>query len=234
MLILALGIGANTAMFSVIDGVLLKPLPFRDGHELTLLQQSAPQTSRPNVGVSIPELFDYRARLRSVRDLVEHHSMSFTLLNHGEPDRVDTGVVSANFFDMLGVKPLHGRAFIETDDDLGADAVLVLSHVYWQEKFAGDRHVVGRTVEMNDRIHTIVGILPAYPQYPREEDVYMPTSACPFRAEQEREIHRNHRALGGCRSSAGWRPGRRKKQRPQRSRRSPRHSTSRSRTTTRG
>ena len=93
MLILALGIGANTAMFSVIDGVLLKPLPFRDGHELTLIQQSAPQASVQNLGVSIPELFDYRARLRSMRDLVEHHSMPFTLLNQGEPDRVDTGAI---------------------------------------------------------------------------------------------------------------------------------------------
>ena len=197
VLILALGIGANTAMFSVIDGVLLKPLPFRDGHELVLVQQSAPQTSRPSVGVSIPELYDYRKRLQSVRDLVEYHSMSFTLLNHGDPDRVDTGVVSANFFDVLGVKPLHGRTFIDTDDDLGAEAVLVLSHEYWQEKFAGDRNIVGRTVEMNDRIHTIVGVLPAYPQYPREQDVYMPTSACPFRAQSERQMHENHRAFGG-------------------------------------
>ena len=207
VLILALGIGANTAMFSVIDGVLLKPLPFRDGHELTLIQQSAPQASVQNLGVSIPELFDYRARLRSMRDLVEHHSMSFTLLNQGEPDRVDTGVVSANFFDVLGIKPLHGRTFIDTDDDLGAEAVLVLSHGYWQEKFAGDPKVVGRTVEMNDRIHTIVGVLPAYPQYPREENVYMPTSACPFRADQERQMHRNHRAFGGLQVFGRLTPG---------------------------
>jgi putative ABC transport system permease protein len=207
VLILALGIGANTAMFSVIDGVLLKPLPFRDGHELVLVQQSAPQTSRPSVGVSIPELYDYRRRVQSVRDLVEYHSMSFTLLNHGDPDRVDTGVVSANFFDVLGVKPLHGRTFIDTDDDLGAEAVLVLSHAYWQEQFAGDRNIVGRTVEMNDRIHTIVGVLPAYPQYPQEEDVYMPTSACPFRANGERQMHQNHRAFGALQVFGRLAPG---------------------------
>jgi predicted permease len=196
VLILGLGIGANTAMFSVIDGVLLKPLPFRDGHELVLVQQAAPQTSRPAVGVSIPELYDYRKRLQSVRDLVEYHSMSFTLLNQGDPDRVDTGVVSSNFFDVLGVKPKYGRTFIDTDDDLGAEAVLILSHAYWQEKFAGDPNIVGRTVEMNDRIHTIVDVLPSYPQYPQEEDVYMPTSACPFRARSERQMHENHRAFG--------------------------------------
>jgi putative ABC transport system permease protein len=207
VLILALGIGANTAMFSVIDGVLLKPLPFRDGHELVLVQQSAPQTNRPVVGVSIPELIDYRARLKSIRDLVEYHSMSFALLNHGEPDRVDTGVVSANFFDVLGVKPVYGRTFVDTDDDLGAQAVLVLSHAYWQEKFGGDPNVVGQAVEMNDRMHTIVGVLPSYPQYPQEQDVYMPTSACPFRADSETRIHINHRSFGALQVFGRLAPG---------------------------
>ena len=207
VLILALGIGANTAMFSVVDGVLLKPLPFRDGHELVLVQQSSPQTNRPAVGVSIPELYDYRQRLKAIRDLVEYHSMSFTLLNQGDPDRVDTGVVSANFFEVLGVKPLHGRTFIDTDDDLGSEAVLVLSHAYWQEKFAGDKAVVGKSVEMNDRMHTIVGVLPAYPQYPRENDVYMPTSACPFRAQGERRVTQNHRSFGALQVFGRLSPG---------------------------
>ena len=207
ILILALGIGANTAMFSVIDGVLLKPLPFRDGHELVLVQQAAPQTNRATVGVSIPELYDYRKRLTAIKDLVEYHSMSFALLNQGDPDRVDTGVVSANFFDVLGVKPLHGRTFIDTDDDLGSEAVLVLSHAYWQEKFAGDKSVVGKTVEMNDRMHTIVGVLPAYPQYPRENDVYMPTSACPFRARGEQLMAQNHRSFGGLQVFGRLTPG---------------------------
>ena len=207
VMILALGIGANTAMFSVIDGVLLKPLPFRDGHELVLVQQSAPQTNRPAVGVSIPELIDYRARLKSIRDLVEYHSMSFALLNHGEPDRVDTGVVSANFFEVLGVKPLHGRTFIETDDDLGAEPVLILSHAYWLDKFGGDQTVVGKSVELNDRIHTIVGVLPSYPQYPQEQDVYMPTSACPFRARSEQQMHQNHRAFGALQVFGRLAPG---------------------------
>jgi predicted permease len=207
VVILALGIGANTAMFSVIDGVLLKPLPFRDGHELVLVQQQAPQTNRPVVGVSIPELVDYRTRLKSIRDLVEYHSMSFALLNHGEPDRVDTGVVSANFFEVLGVKPLHGRTFIETDDDLGAEPVLILSHAYWQDKFGGDQTVVGKSVELNDRIHTIVGVLPSYPQYPQEQDVYMPTSACPFRARSEQQMHQNHRAFGALQVFGRLAPG---------------------------
>ena len=109
--VLALGIGANTAMFSVIRGVLLAPLPFPKGDELVLVRQSAPASNVADAAVSIQELDDYRARLQSVRDLVEFHSMSFVLLNQGEPDRIQAAVVSANFFDMLGVRPLLGRTF---------------------------------------------------------------------------------------------------------------------------
>jgi len=195
VLILALGIGANTAMFSVIDGVLLKPLPFRSGDELVLVRQSAPGSNVADASVSIPELVAYRTQLTAVRDLVEYHSMSFVLLNQGEPDRVDTGVVSSNFFEVLGVRPQLGRTFNDTDDDLGAEPVLVLSHRYWQEKFGGDSDVVGRVVEMNDHAHTVVGVLPAFPQYPRDNDVYMPTSACPFRSGAERRMQQNHRTF---------------------------------------
>jgi len=191
--VLALGIGANTAIFSVVRGVLLAPLPFRHGEQLMLISQSAPAAEVTNAGVSIPELGAYRERLTTVRDLVEYHGMSFTLLRQGEPDRVDTGVVSANFFDMLGVRPLHGRSFVHDDEVHGAEAVLVLSHPYWQEKFGGDPGVIGKVVEMNDRPHTIVGILPDLPQYPRDNDVYMPTSACP------------HRDLAAETLSGGWR-----------------------------
>src|SRR6476659_7865140 len=91
--VLALGIGANTAVFSVVRSVLLQPPPFRDSGRLVLVQQSAPAEQVTNAGVSIPELVAYRERLRAVRDLVEYHGMSFTLLKRGEPDRVATGVV---------------------------------------------------------------------------------------------------------------------------------------------
>ncbi len=193
--ILALGIGANTAMFSVINGVLLEPLPFRAGEELVLVRHSAPRSNIPDASVSINELFDYRARLKSVSNLVEYHQMNFVLLKQGDPDRVDTGVVSANFFDMLGIKPLAGRTFVDTDDDLGAPAVLVLSYEYWRDKFGSDTSVVGRKLEMNNRTHEVVGVLPPYPQYPRRNDVYMPTSACPFRSGAETQLAASHRTF---------------------------------------
>lgn len=195
VLTLGLGIGANTAIFSVIDGVLLKPLPYENGERLVLIQQSATQTGQQSIGVSIKELFEYRAQLSSVDELVEFHQMSFDLLRRGEPDRVATGVVSPNFFDVLGIRPALGRTFIPTDDDHGAEAVLVLGHSYWQTKFGADPNIIGQVFEMNDRPHTVVGVLPSVPHYPNEVDVYMPTSACPFRAASERNIDANRRAF---------------------------------------
>src|SRR5688572_19478707 len=192
---LALGIGANTAIFSIVDNVLLEPLPYAEPQDLVRVVQSRVRPVAGETNVSIKELFDYREGMRSLDGLVEYHFMSFVLLNHGEPDRVDTGVVSSNYFDVFGVRPIHGRGFLDKDDDLGAEAVVLLSHAYWQKKFGGDAGVVGRAVEMNDKPHTIVGVLPPIPQYPRENDVYMPTSACPFRAQSETLIQQNRRAF---------------------------------------
>ncbi len=195
ILTLGLGIGANTAIFSVISGVLLKPLPYANGDRLVLIRQSAPLAGRPDAFVSIRELYDYREQTRGFEGLVEHHLMSFDLLNRGEPDRVATAVVSHNFFDVLGIDPIAGRTFVASDDLPGAPAVLVLSHSYWRTKFGGDPSIIGQVFQMNDRPHTVVGVLPNVPHYPREADVYMSVSACPFRARAEKTIAQNRRAF---------------------------------------
>ncbi|MCC7178982.1 MAG: ABC transporter permease [Acidobacteria bacterium] len=197
VLTLGLGIGANTAIFSVINGVLLKPLPYEHGDRLVVVRQSAPLTGQNTVGVAIAEYFDYREQAEVFDGLVEYHQMNFDLLNRGEPDRVSTGVVSANFFDLLGIKPVLGRTFVASDDVPGAEAVLVLSHTYWRTKFGGDPDIVGQVFEMNDRPHRVIGVLPNVPHYPQENDVYMPVLACPFRAAAERTIPRNRRAFAG-------------------------------------
>ena len=164
---LGLGIGANTAVFSVVRGVLLKPLPYPESDRLVVLEQSAALAGQDDVNVSIRELYDYREQLRHDFDgLVEFHNMTFDLLNQGEPDRVSTGVVSANFFDVIGIRPLAGRTFVAADERPGADAVLVLSYQYWQSRFNGDPSIVGRRFEMNDRVHTVVGVLPPVPALP--------------------------------------------------------------------
>jgi putative ABC transport system permease protein len=195
ILTLGLGIGANTAIFSVIYGVLLKPLPYADSDRLVLIRQSAPLIGRADAGISIKEYFTYREQASAFDGLVEFHQMNFDLLKRGEPDRVNTGVVSPNFFHVLGIQPFLGRAFVPDDDKPGAPAVLVVSYSYWQRKFGGDRNIVGEVFEMNDRPHTVVGVLPDVPHYPQENDVYMPTSACPFRSAAERRIGQNARVF---------------------------------------
>jgi putative ABC transport system permease protein len=184
VLTLALGIGANTAVFSMIRGVLLRPLPYEHGERLVYLRQPAPLGGVVNAQFSPLELADYRQRSRAMESLVEYHSMPFILLGQGEPRRVQTGVVSANFFDVLGVRPLRGRAFRPGEDQPSAEPVLVLSYGFWMNRLGGDPAIVGKTFEMNDRIHTVIGVLPPVPQYPAENDVYMPSSSCPFRMGQ--------------------------------------------------
>jgi putative ABC transport system permease protein len=180
---MALGVGANTAIFSVVNAVLLRPLPYRDGDKIVVLHHGQGDAVANDMGFSVKDIADYR-RGRSFSDIVEFHNMFFNLLGRGEPERVSTGVVSANYFDVLGVQPLYGRTFVAHDDTAGAPAVLVLSHQYWERSFGGDPNIVGQVFRMNDKPHTVVGVLPAVPQYPLDVDVYMPSSACPFRSSK--------------------------------------------------
>ncbi len=192
---LALGIGASTAIFSVIHGVLLRPLPYQDGERLVHVTQPARLSGVKNVGLSPIEVRELRARAATVTEVVEYHSMSFVILGGSDPERVQTGVVSAGFFQTLGVRPLLGRLFEAGEDLPGAPPVLLLSYGYWQKHLGGDPHVVGRAFTMNDRVHTVVGVLPNIPQYPAENDVYMPTDSCPFRRATAWDQTRTARGL---------------------------------------
>ena len=111
--------------------------------------------------------------------------MWFILLGKAEPERVQTGVVAANYFDVLGVTPILGRTFRPGEDKPGSEPLLLLSYDYWMRSWGGDREIVGRTLKMNDRMHTVIGVLPPMPAYPDDNDVYMPVSACPFRGRPE-------------------------------------------------
>jgi putative ABC transport system permease protein len=195
ILALALGIGANTALFSVIYGVLLKPLPYAQGQDLVVLHQEFSKAGKQDVFFSVKEINDYREQTKALADVAEFHGMFFILLDDKEPSQVRTGVVSAHFFDMLGLQPYLGRFFYDSDDKTGADPVLVLSYGYWQQHYGGDRNIIGKHVRMNDKEHTIVGVLPPIPQYPREMDVYMPTVACPFRSDSMMMSNRDHHMM---------------------------------------
>ncbi len=179
-----LGIGANSAIFSVVYHVLLAPLPFADGDRLVRLQQNQPVAERQDFNSSVQSFFDYRRLSESMSDLVEYHSMQFTLLGHGLPQRVQTGVVSWNYFDMFGIRPILGRSFLEGEDIPGAEPLILLSYRYWQENFDADPNVVGSGLEMNNAVHKIIGVLPPMPAYPDDNDIYISAASCPFRSAE--------------------------------------------------
>ena len=180
--ILGMAIGASTAAFLAANAILIQPLPFSGGNHLLHLQQRRPGVGVENMPFSVKEIEDYRSQNHTLDAVVEFHEMTFSLLGGREPARVDTGVVSANFFRILGVTPLYGRTFLDEDDTPTARPVLILSYNFWQKSFSADPNAVGRSYSMNDKEHVVVGILPPIPQFPSEVDVYMPTVACPTRS----------------------------------------------------
>jgi hypothetical protein len=182
LLTLALGIGANAAVFGLSYGILIAPLPFHHGSEIVRLEQRLQAGAHGSAGFSPVEIADYRTAGETLADLVEYHGMAFVLLGHGDPQRVQTGVVSARFFQVLGVDPYLGRLFLPGEDAPGADPVLLLGHAFWRRNFGADPTVIGRRVQMNDREHRVVGVLPPLPRYPGDADIYVPASACPFRS----------------------------------------------------
>ena len=184
LLTFALGIGANSAVFSVVYHAILAPLPYTDGDRLVRVQQHQPLAENNDIGSSVQSFFDFRRMTEQLSDLVEYHSMQFTLLGHGEPKRVQTGVVSWNYFDMLGIEPSLGRGFDQGEDELGSAPLILLSHRYWVEQFASDPNVVGASLEMNNAVHTVIGVLPPFPAYPNNDDIYITAASCPFRSSE--------------------------------------------------
>ncbi|MDB4874872.1 MAG: hypothetical protein JWM41_1318 [Gemmatimonadetes bacterium] len=176
---IALGIGANTAAFSMVHGVLMRRLPYAGDDRLVRVKQ--PSATGPDARFSVLEIADYRSQVKSFARTAEYHSMPFQLYGRGEPQRVQTGVVSDNFFEVLGVAPLLGRTFRPGEEAVGAPPVVLLSYRYWTQKLGGDPAVVGSTFTMNDHVHTVIGVLPPLPSYPDDNDIWMPAGACPFR-----------------------------------------------------
>lgn len=195
ILTLGLGIGANTAIFSVVHGVLMRPLPYKAQDRLVIVKQAAPKIGDDSIGFSVPDFTDFREKTGAFSALSEYHSMWFILLGRPEPERVQTGVVSDNFFDTIGVKPILGRAFLPGEDKQGAAPVLILSHSFWQKSFGSDPNVIGQVFQMNDKPHTVVGVLPPLPAFPNLDQVFMPAAACPFRGGDRVLTNRNGRII---------------------------------------
>lgn len=193
-LILGLGIGVNTAVFSLYDGVVLRALPYQHADRLVLLQQRMADDRTQTVGFSPLERADYQS-VDALDQLEEFHTMSFTLLGLNEPLRVQTGVVSASFFATLGVSPMLGRDFAAGEDEYSAAPLMLLSNEFWREHAGANPDVVGTTLTMNDRAHQIIGVLPAITQLPNANDVYITLAHCPARSNPDNYDNRSFRLV---------------------------------------
>lgn len=190
---LGLGIGANTAMFSAVNGVLLRPLPHEDGDRLVYLRHTAPAGGIENVLFSVPEIQDYRTGFQSLESVAEFSAMNFTMLGHEEPRRVRAGIVTGNYFGVMGLGATLGRVVGPEDDGAAAAAVIVLSDGYWRRVFGGDPDIIGRTIEINGRTATFVGVAEPAPPYPERTDIYVNLAASPHHLSASMADDRAHR-----------------------------------------
>jgi len=157
-LTLALGIGANTAIFSAVNAVLLKPLPFPESEQLVDLSE----TFKPNGfgSVSVPTLEDWKAQNTVFAGISAYWFTSFNLQTGDTPQRIPGLNVGANYFDVLGVKPTLGRTFLQGEDVAGNERVVVLSDELWRRNFASNPNVINQTIPLNGQQYTIVGVMP--------------------------------------------------------------------------
>ncbi len=163
---LALGIGANTAIFSVVRGVLLKPLPHRDGNRLVYLRQSTDGPTGENIGFSVPEVGDYRAGAPSLAGIAEYSPWFATIIGDNDVRRIDIGLVTGNFFDVMGLAPILGRLTSPSDDGKGVPPVMVLTHEFWMSRFGGDSGIVGKQLRTDAGSITVIGVLQPAPFFP--------------------------------------------------------------------
>ncbi len=170
---LALAIGANTAIFSVVRGVLLKPLPHRDGDRLVYLRHSVDGPGGSNVNFSVPEVRDYRTGAPSLGGIAEYSPFSFALQTEQGAVRLSVGLVTGNFFEVMGLSPVLGRVTTPADDGPGVPPVMVLAYEYWQKRFGGDSSIIGKQVRLDGKSVTVIGVLQSAPWFPAPVDALL-------------------------------------------------------------
>ena len=161
VLTLALGIGANAIIFAVVNGVLLRSLPYKNPERLAIIWNQYGEVGQSLPRVSLPDFIDYQQQQRLFEEIGAANEATATLTGDGEPEQVDQTLVTSNFLSLLGVEIVLGRHFLPEDAIVNGPNVVILSHGLWQRRFGGDPHILGRAVRINDVPHTVVGILPA-------------------------------------------------------------------------
>ena len=193
VLTLALGIGANAAIFSVVRGVLLRPLVNRDEDRLIYIRQSAPGIGAENTTFSVPEIQDLKAGLKSIPSLGDFSTIGFTMVGLGEPHVVRAGVVSGSYFEVMGLRPVLGRLLNAGDDGPNAAGAAVLTHRFWMTSLKGDPSVIGKTVRLGTRSATIVGVLEPSVPYPSETELIANVVTSPHHMSATMVTGREHR-----------------------------------------
>ena len=195
ILTLGLGIGANTAIFSMINGVLLRPLPYPDADRIMHLRQAQTTAGIDDTSFSFPEVADYRSQSTTIDQFVEFGDWTFNVLGRGEPHRATGGLVTANFFPLLGAQPQLGRTLVSADQDKGAPPVAVLTHTYWQRVFGSDPNVIGQTLDLTVKKAQIVGVLAPGAHYAtqRKQDFYVNYAANDHYMSASMQDGRTHR-----------------------------------------
>jgi putative ABC transport system permease protein len=193
ILTLALGIGANASIFSVVSGVLLRPLVNREESRLIYIRQSAPGIKSENQAFSVPEIIDLRGRLKSVTAIGEFSQITFTMVGLGEPRQVRAGVVDGSYFDVMGLRPVLGRLLNKGDDGPGAAGAAVLTNRFWTTGMKSDPDVLGKTVRLGTRTAVIVGVLEPSVPYPAETEIIANVVTSPHHLSATMVTGREHR-----------------------------------------
>ena len=163
---LALGIGANTAMFSVINGVLLRPLPYHQPERIVTIWEESPERGMYEMPVSFANMSEWVNQSQSFEQISAYTFTDLSLTGTGEPVRLNGVRASANLFSLVGATPMLGRTFLPEEDKDGGNRVVVLSHALWQSRFGSNRGITGQTLTINNQPHTVVGVMPANFQFP--------------------------------------------------------------------
>ncbi len=166
---LALGIGANTTIFSIINAALLRPLPFKDPDRLIIVE-----TTGFGDALSGGDFRDLRQQAKTLSPVAAYATVDMNLSGEGEPERIRTARISANLCDTLGVPPAWGRTFLEAEDQAGAEKVVLLGHGLWQRRFGADPSVIGRAIRLDGQSYTVVGVMPPGLDFPEKAEVWIP------------------------------------------------------------
>ncbi|MFI5235272.1 MAG: ADOP family duplicated permease, partial [Gemmatimonadales bacterium] len=193
VLTLALGIGANTAIFSVVRGVLLKPLPHRDGDRLLYLRQSVDGPGGDNIAFSVPEINDFREGAKSLGAIAQFSPYTVTLQGTDDAVRLNVGLVTGNYFEVMGLAAVLGRLTGPEDDGPGVPAVMVLTNEFWRRRFGADPAVIGRQLRLDGTSVTVIGVLQPAPSFPGRVDALLNMVISPHHLSAEMIQGRTHR-----------------------------------------